>query len=231
MATIITEQTRVQYGVATSHGWAGHLDGLARAALRRLVPKDAVVAAVGEWGRQEGCSTSVPAAVVIAHPQHTPIILNELRHAIPSAQFLAATPAPSMRAALHDARVLWGHRSLPAPPIGDAFAREWAPARQHERLVFSHKHAAPSIALHDWYTARLVCAIGCREVPATMDLSQDMLDLYVVRNLGVPDVPASMRQFVDTLGWQVGKALRDLAAGRPSMETAAELHTWLFAES
>jgi hypothetical protein len=180
--------------MAKGFDWASHLDGVARAALRRLVPSTSVVAATGAWGRRDGCQGSQLVLYVSSHPAHLPIVMDELKAVLPAVHFAVDNPAPLMRAHLLDARHLWGNAPLPPPPVGDTFAAEWAPVQAIVRD--SMRATAPVAALDDWQTLRAICTIGCVELPGVFDAPQWVQDLYVARNMGLQQLPDGLQVFV-----------------------------------
>lgn len=211
--------------MARGFDWARHLDGVARAALRRLVPASSIVAPVAEWGRCDGADGSPVVAFVSSHPAHLPIVMDELKAALPSVQFVVDNPAPLMRAHLLDARPLWGDGALPAAPIGDTFAFEWAPVQLVARA--SMRGTPAQLGLADWHTLRAICAIGCVDLPGAFEWPAWVQDLYVARNMGLDQLPDTLHVFADALAHRVAADLRHVVAGTPVGQVAAALRSWL----
>lgn len=208
---MLTDTERVQYGVATCAAWSKHLDDFVKQALSPLVQKDSVVAAMGGYGYGDDCSLEQrPLLLICSEPSHAAIIMDQITSALPLAIFHVDCPLPSMRAELHTARVVWGHGELPPAPIGDTFAREWAPVAQAS--------LDSSDAIACWRTARTLCAIGSVSMPPLLDLPQAITDLYTARNMGLK--PSHMQ-----LAHMVNDSLAAIVEGLPVASVARHLRT------
>lgn len=225
----MTEVDRVQYGLAVGSSWAAQLDHKALAALRRLVPANTAVAAVGDWGRADGCRESLPVAYIVGHRSHLSVVIEELRHCVPGISFVFDVPDPMMSVQLHDARLIWGHQHLPVAPIGDNFAHQWAMLKVVQRDHFQKVKATQvQAALHDFQTLRTICCISQLPIPQLLDLPSDVADLYVARNMGMEVLPACFDVFTAALHQLAADSLHQLAAGAELSEVAADAHSWLF---
>lgn len=229
---MITDQDRVLHGLTSCGGWADSLDARARVALRRLVPRDSVVAAVGDWGRRDGWTNTPPVAFVASQPAHVPIIMEELQAAMPQVLFAVDSRSVPMQAHLLDARVLWGETPLPSLPGGDSFAQAWASGRiqerHHGRVCWPDHPQVGVGGVDDWLSLRSVLLLAGLALPLPECLPQDVLDLYVARNLGMKWPPDEQRPWRSALGQKADEALDWLVLGRPMMEMAKDLHAWLF---
>lgn len=232
MAAILTEQTAVLYGLATSSTKAQAHIAQFVAPLRRLVSVDSVVAVVGELARADGWDYAHPVLYADSTAQHVRHVIDELVYVQPSVQFALNSGNIMHQVQLLDARPVWGKRALPAPPAGDDFAQSWARIRlrQRHRSLIEHP-AHPQVGhggIEDWLTARTIMQLAGMAMPATLDLPQAIQLLYVSRNAGHTTGPTQLRPVRERLGELAADALDFLVVQHmPVTDVAAHLHHWL----
>ena len=220
---MMTDAELVQYGVPHSLGWADQLDMRARAALRMLIPARSVVAAVGSWGRRDGCDGCPIVAYVDSESAHAAIIMDELRWQLKGIQFIVPSRSPAMQVAMVDARIVWGHRGVQR--VTTENVARWAAALlrscEHPDLpVFHVKHL--QTAMGHWVTCRTIMRLAGMQLPQPLDMPGWYHAVVAEQNSGRDDDDQYMRQH---LGLVAMSALHLLADGDDLAAVAATVRS------